>query len=94
MTTTTKTTIVPLEDHVLVRPIADDDRSKGGVIIPQSAKDKPTRGEVIATGPEVASVGEGDVVIYSRYAGTDVRIDDEDLLILRKKDLVCRILQS
>lgn len=92
--TTTKTTLVPLEDHVLVRPIADDDVSKGGVIIPQAAKDKPTRGEVLATGPEVTSVGEGDVVIYSRYAGTDVRVDDEDLLILRKKDLVCRVLQA
>lgn len=92
--------VEPLEDRVLVRPIPESDTTKGGIHLPTNAKEKPVRGTVVAVGlgkqlengtrlpmPVVA----GDIVVYSKYAGTDIRVEDEDMLLLRASDLVCKL---
>jgi len=87
----------PLHDRVLVRPIEEDEKTKGGVIIPDTAKEKPMQGEVIAAGPGTRNdkgelirldVAIGERVLFGKFAGTQVRIDGEDLLILRESDIL------
>ena len=87
----------PLHDRVLVRRVEEEEKTKGGIIIPDTAKEKPSEGEVIAVGS--GSRGEdgtitpldvkaGDRVLFSKYGGTEVKIDGEDLIILRESDLL------
>lgn len=89
--------IRPLHDRVILKRVEEETISRGGIIIPDSAKEKPVRGKVIAAGPgrrlddgEVRplTVREGDIVLFSKYGGTDVRIDGEDHLILREDDIL------
>jgi chaperonin GroES len=86
----------PLADRVVVRPSAAEERTKGGIIVPDTAKEKPVWGEVIATGPGKTSdegklitpeVKVGDQVLYGKYSGTEVTIDGEELLIMRESDI-------
>jgi chaperonin GroES len=84
--------ITPLHDRVIVKPAAAEETTKGGIIIPDTAKEKPQRGTVIAAGPgkkdEPTSVKEGDTVLYGKYAGTEVNLDGEDFLIMRESDIL------
>jgi chaperonin GroES len=84
--------ITPLHDRVIVKPNPAEETTKGGIIIPDTAKEKPMRGTVVAAGPgkkdEPTSVKEGDTVLYGKYAGTEVSFDGEDLLIMRESDIL------
>ena len=89
--------IRPLNDRLLVKRLKEEEMTAGGIIIPDSAKEKPAEGEVVAAGPgKVADNGErvalqvkeGDMVLFSKYGGTDVRIDGEDFLIMREDDIL------
>ena len=87
-----KSQITPLHDRVVVKPAPAEEKTAGGIIIPDTAKEKPQRGTVIAAGPgkkdEPVTVKKGDTVLYGKYSGTEVRIDGQDLLILREGDIL------
>ncbi len=84
----------PLSDRVLVKPVAAEQKTAGGIIIPDSAKEKPLKGEVIAVGPgtkdETMQVAVGDEVLYGKYAGTEVEVDGEKYLIMRQSDILAK----
>jgi chaperonin GroES len=89
--------IRPLNDRLLVKRLQEEEMSAGGIIIPDSAKEKPAEGKVVAVGPgKVADNGErvalqvkeGDSVLFSKYGGTDVKLDGEDFLIMREEDIL------
>jgi len=90
--------IKPLSDRVLLKPLEEEQRV-GNIIIPDTAKEKPQRGEIVETGPGKTlddkrvelEVKKGDKVLYSKYAGTEVKIDNEDYLILREADILAII---
>jgi len=82
----------PLHGCVIVRPAAAEQKSAGGIIIPDTAKEKPQRGIIVAAGPgkkdEPVTVKPGDEVLYGKYAGTEIRLNGEDLLIMRESDIL------
>ena len=87
----------PLHDRVLARRIDEDERTAGGIIIPDTAKEKPMRGEIVATGPGARNdkgvlapigVAVGDRVLFGKYSGTEVKIDGEEYLILKETDIL------
>src|SRR6187402_358588 len=87
----------PLHDRVVIRRAEGDTKSKGGIIIPDNAKEKPQEGEVIAVGPgardengklNALDVKTGDRVLFGKWSGTEVRIDGEDLLIMKESDIM------
>ena len=87
----------PLHDRILVRRVESDEHTKGGIIIPDTAKEKPQEGEVIATGPgarneqgEIVAldVKAGDRVLFGKWSGTEIRLDGEDLLIMKESDVM------
>ena len=87
----------PLHDRVVVRRIEEDERTRGGIIIPDTAKEKPQQGEVVAAGPGAADdkgqvqpldVKAGDRVLFGKWSGTEVKIDGEDLLIMKESDIL------
>ena len=89
--------IRPLQDRVIIRRIEEGEQIRGGIIIPDSAREKPQEGEVIAvgagkkldSGERIAlDVKEGDRVLFGKYAGTEVKLDDEDYLIMREDDIL------
>jgi chaperonin GroES len=89
--------IKPLEDRVLVKPIESESKTASGIYLPESAKEKPVRGQVVATGPgkrldngkrAEMSVKKGDTVFYGKYAGTEVELKGDKLLILRENELL------
>lgn len=97
MATATKTSIKPLEDRILVRPEEGEETTASGIVIPDTAKEKPQEGTVLAVGPGKRSdtgdlipmdVKEGDRVVYSKYGGTDIKLDGEELLILSARDVL------
>jgi chaperonin GroES len=86
----------PLHDRVVVKPLEAEEKTKGGIILPDTAKEKPVEGTVVAAGPgKVSDNGElvkmavkvGDKVLYGKYSGTDVTIDGEEYLIMRESDI-------
>ncbi len=85
-------TIQPLADRVLIKPAAAEERTVGGIIIPDSAKEKPLRGEVLAVGQgtqdEAMILKVGDQVLYGKYAGTELELDGEKFLIMRQSDVL------
>jgi chaperonin GroES len=90
-------TFRPLHDRVLVRRIEADQKTAGGIIIPDTAKEKPQQGEIVAVGPGARNekgelvaldVQAGDRVLFGKWSGTEVRIDGEDLLIMKESDLL------
>ena len=87
--------IKPLADRVLVEAAAAEDKTAGGIIIPDTAKEKPQKGTVVAVGPgkkdEPMTVKIGDNVLYGKYAGTEITIDGENYLIMRESDIVALI---
>jgi chaperonin GroES len=91
-----KSKIKPLSDRVLVQPKPAEEKTSSGIIIPDSAQEKPQEGTVVAAGPGKVengtkidiSVAEGDKVLYGKYAGTEVTLDGEDYLIMREADIL------
>ena len=90
----------PLHDRVLVKRLESEEVTKGGIIIPDSAKEKPIKGEIIAVGPGKISdkgdkikptVSKGDKVLFNKYAGTEIKIDGDELLVMREDDILAII---
>ena len=94
-------TLQPLDDRIVVRPNEAEERTASGLVIPDTAKEKPQQGEVLAVGPGrraeqsgeliALDVAVGDTVVYSKYGGTQITIDGEDLLILSARDVLAKI---
>lgn len=86
---------VPLHDRVIIKPAPAEEKTAGGIIIPDTAKEKPLTGIVLAAGPgkkdEPVSVKAGDKVLFGKYAGTEFRYGNEDLLIMRESDILAII---
>ncbi len=91
---------VPLGERVVVKPIEQDQQTKGGIFLPDTAKEKPQEGEVVAVGPGRVSedgnripmeLSNGDKVIYSKFAGTEYKEGDDEYLILRESDILAKI---
>ena len=87
----------PLADRVLVKPIEREEITKGGILLPDTAKEKPQEGKVLAVGPGkltddgkriAMGIKVGDIVLYARYGGTEYKLDDEELMILRESDIL------
>lgn len=92
-------TLQPLADRLVVKPIEREEMTKSGIVLPDTAKEKPQEGEVLAVGPGRLSedgkrlpvdVKVGDKVIYAKYGGTEIKIDGEDLVILREADILAK----
>jgi chaperonin GroES len=91
--------IEPLGDRVVIKPTPQEDVSKGGIVLPDTAKEKPQEGKVIAVGPGrlteegkriAMDLKKGDKVIYSKYAGTEFKLDGEELIIMREGDILAK----
>ncbi len=90
--------VTPLHDRVLIKRIEEKETVKGGIIIPDTAKEKPQEGEVIAVGAGKKEKGEripldvkvGDRVLFGKYSGTDIKLDDEDYLIVREDEILAK----
>ena len=96
-----KIKIRPLDDRVVVEPIEAEETTAGGIVLPDTAKEKPQRGTVVAVGPGKLldngqrgqlSVTIGDEVIYGKYGGSDIELDGEDVKILRESDILAKVL--
>ena len=91
--------LTPLHDRVIVKRIEEKETVKGGIIIPDSAKEKPQEGEVIAAGAGKSEKGDrialdvkaGDRVLFGKYSGTEIKVDDEDYLILREDEILAKL---
>jgi len=92
--------VSPLHDRVLIKRLEEEEVTKGGIIIPDSAKEKPIKGEVVAAGPGKhsddgktipMSVKKGDNVLFNKYAGTEIKIDGEEHLVMREDDILAVI---
>jgi len=89
----------PLADRLVVKPIEREEVTKGGIVLPDTAKEKPQEGKVLAVGPgRLSEAGKrvpmgvkvGDIVIYAKYGGTEIKIEDEELIILRESDILAK----
>ena len=89
----------PMADRVVVKPIEREEVTKGGIVLPDTAKEKPQEGDVLAVGPGRLSedgkrlamdVAVGDVVVYTKYGGTEIKVDGEELVILREGDILAK----
>jgi chaperonin GroES len=89
----------PLADRVLVKPIEKEEKTKSGIYLPDTAKEKPQEGEVVAVGPgKMTDDGKripmdlkvGDKVIYAKYGGTEIKVDEEEMMILRESDILAK----
>ncbi len=89
----------PLADRVVIRPTEKEEITKGGIILPDTVKEKPQEGQVVAVGPgKLADDGKrvklevkvGDSVIYAKYAGTEIKVDDEELIVVRESDILAK----
>ena len=97
--TKTKMKVHPLADRIAIRPLEETETMRGGLYIPDTAKEKPQQGEVVAVGPGRVEKGTripldlkvGDRVLYGKYSGTEVKIDDEDILIIKESDVLAKI---
>ena len=89
--------LVPLEDRVVVKVLEQEEKTVSGIVLPDTAKEKPTKGKVMATGPGKYDdngklipmpVSNGDIVVFAKYAGTELKLDGDDYLVLRATDLI------
>src|SRR5262245_47449632 len=92
----------PLDDRVVVEPLEAEEKTAGGILLPDSAKQKPQRGRVLAVGPgklldngnrAALNVQKGDEVIYGRYAGNDINVDRREIKILRESDILAKVVK-
>jgi len=97
LATATATKLRPLGDRVVIQPTPREEMTKSGIVLPDTAKEKPQEGKILAAGPgrltdegkrEPMDVKEGDVVLYAKYAGTEFKVEGEDLLIVSQKDIL------
>ena len=97
-----KLSLKPLADRLVVEPVEKEERTASGIILPETAKEKPQEGTVLAAGPGRTDddgkripmdVKTGDVVLYAKYAGTEVKIDDKKLLILKESDILAIVVK-
>jgi chaperonin GroES len=97
-----KDKIKPLDDRIVVEPLEAEEKTAGGILLPDSAKQKPQRGVVVAAGPgklldngtrAVLAVAKGDEVLYGKYAGSDVKIGSKEVKILRESDILAKIVK-
>ena len=96
-----KVEIRPLDDRVVIEPLEEDEKTAGGIFLPDTAKEKPQKGRVVAVGPgkvlesgETApmSVSVGDIVLFAKYGGTEVQVEGEELMIMRESDILAKVL--
>jgi len=90
----------PLGDRLIVKPVEEEETTASGIVLPDTAKEKPQRGKVLAVGDGKVEedgkripldVAEGDEVLYSKYGGTEIKVDGEDLLVLRESDVLAKV---
>ena len=95
-----KTSIRPLDDRVVVQPLEAEETTAGGIVLPDSAKEKPQRGKIVAVGPGrlldngqrgELSVAVGDEVIFGKYGGTEIEVDGDDVKVLRESDILAKV---
>jgi len=93
-------TLKPLDDRVVVEPLSAEETTAGGIVLPDSAKEKPQRGTILAVGPgrlldsgerSTLSVKVGDEVLFSKYGGTEIEVDGKEIKILRESDLLAKV---
>ena len=96
-----KVEIRPLDDRVVIEPLEEDEKTAGGIFLPDTAKEKPQKGRVVAVGPgkvlesgETApmSVSVGDIVLFAKYGGTEVQVEGDELMIMRESDVLAKVL--
>ena len=96
-----KTKLRPLDDRVVVKPVEAEERTAGGIVLPDTAKEKPQRGKVVSIGPGKLldsgergnlSVSIGDEVIYGKYSGTDIELEGDEVKILRETDILAKVM--
>jgi len=92
----------PLDDRVVVEPLEADEKTAGGILLPDTAKQKPQRGRVLAVGPgkmledgqrAKVSVTKGDEVLFGRYGGTDIQVDQKEIKIMRESDILAKVVK-
>ena len=90
----------PLDDRIVVEPMEAEEKTKGGIVLPDTAKEKPQKGKVISVGPGrvtdegkriAPSVKKGDTVVYAKYGGSEIEIDGKEYMILRESDILAKI---
>lgn len=93
-------TIIPLQDRIVVKRAAEEEKSKGGIVIPDTAKEKPVKGTIVAIGPgkrlesgqiQSLSLKVGDEILFGKYAGTEVKLDNEEYIVMREDDVMAII---
>ena len=98
--TRSKTKLVPLGDRLVIKPVVQEEVLASGIVIPDTAKEKPQQGEVMAAGPGrldddgkriAMDVKVGDRVLYAKYSGQEVKIDQEEVIVLSEKDVLCKV---
>ena len=103
MATAIATKLRPLGDRVVIQPTPREEMTKSGIVLPDTAKEKPQEGTILSAGPgrlnddgkrEAMDVKEGDKVLYAKYAGTEFKVDEEDLLIVSQKDILAVVSDS
>ena len=96
-----KSKLRPLDDRVVVKPVEAEERTAGGIVLPDTAKEKPQRGKVVSIGPGKLldngqrgslSVSVGDEVIYGKYSGTDIELEGDEVKILRETDILAKVM--
>ena len=96
-----KSKLRPLDDRVVVKPVEAEERTAGGIVLPDTAKEKPQRGKVVSVGPGklldngqrgTLSIAIGDEVIYGKYSGTDIELEGDEVKILRETDILAKVL--
>jgi chaperonin GroES len=91
--------LVPLEDRVIVKILEEEEKTVSGIVLPDTAKEKPQKAKVLAVGPGryegeklvAVDLKEGDIVVFAKYGGTEVKVDGEELLILRASDVLAKV---
>lgn len=78
----------PLHDRVIIKRLPEEEKTSGGIIIPDAAKEKPMGGEVLAAGPECATIKGGEAILFAKYAGTEFSAEGEDVIIMREDDIL------
>jgi chaperonin GroES len=100
MATKTKVSIKPLEDRIVVVRTEAEEKTSGGILLPENAKEKPQQGRVIAVGPgkqldsgerATPDVKDGDLVLFGKYAGTEITVEGEEVIVLRESDVLAKI---
>jgi chaperonin GroES len=98
--TKTKTSIRPLDDRVVIKRLSAEEKSSGGILLPENAKEKPQQGKVLAVGPgkllddgsrATPDLKEGDTVIFGKYSGSEITVDGDELIIMRESDILGKV---